>query len=134
MCLAVYLASNKPIPLVEWNDAAPRFNVVPITDDELLVKKQFRNQNVVYAGSHQGCGCGFFKEGASGEELLLVQANYDSFVRYLGELMSDGANIEIFCCWEGDQGSEPEFKERLSLAALGSESFEFKEKAYYEIV
>lgn len=133
MCLAVYLASDSPLPLVEWNEEHPRFNVVPITKNEIAVKKQFRHPNVVYAGSHQGCGCGFFKDGETGEDLMLVQANYDSLVRYLSELITDGANIEIFSCWEGDQGSEPETKQRLSLATLGSESFEFEEKAYYEI-
>ena len=99
----------------------------------MAVLKQFRHPNVVYAGSHQGCGCGFFKDGETGEDLMLVQANYDSLVRYLNEQINDGANIEIFSCWEGDQGSEPETKQRLSLATLGSESFEFEEKAYYEI-
>ena len=133
MCLAVYLASDKPLPLVEWDEDHPRFNVVLITKYEKVVKKQFRNPNVVYAGSHQRCGCGFFKEGEGGEELAAIQTNYGSLVYYLNELMSSGASIEIFSCWEGDQGSEPETKERLSLATLGSDGFEFKEKAYYEI-
>ena len=56
MCLAVYLASDKPLPLVEWNEKQPKFNVLPLDDRDTQVTKQFRNPFVVYAGSHEGCG------------------------------------------------------------------------------
>ncbi|MCU7933193.1 MAG: hypothetical protein KZQ90_20560 [Candidatus Thiodiazotropha sp. (ex Codakia rugifera)] len=133
MCLAVYIASDHTLPLVEWNEKEPKFNVVPINKSEKIVKKQFNLPNIVYAGSHVGCGCGFFKDGEVGEELAQVQATYDALVSYLQDLISQGADIEIFSCWEGDQSTKPEFKEKLSLEALGADEFEFKEKAYYEI-
>ncbi len=133
MCLAVYIASNESLPLVEWKEERPAFNVVPITKGELAVKRQFNNPIIVYAGSHEGCGCGFFKEGEVGEELTQVQENYNSLVSYLSGLVKASVSIEIYSCWEGDQGAEPEYRQKLSLAALGAEDFEFKEKAYYEI-
>ena len=121
------------MPLVEWNEKQPKFNVVAIIKNESVVKKQFQNPYVVYAGSHEGCGCGFFKEGEKGEELKVVQANYDSLAYCLSSLKFGGSKLEIFSCWEGDQGLEAEHRHIITLEELASPSFEFKEKAYYKI-
>ena len=134
MCLAIYLASDKQLNLVPWNEKQPKFNVISISSREGKVKKQFKYTNVVYIGSHEGCGCGFFKEGEIGEELKQIQANYDALAYYLTSQQFKGAQFEMFSCWEGDQGTVPEFNEKLSLKELVSLEFEFKEKAYYEIV
>jgi len=133
MCLAVYIASNKPLPLVNWNNDRPRFHVLAISEEDKGIAKQFKNKNVVYAGSHEGCGCGFFKEGEEGEKLKIRQANYEELAYYLSSLKFSGAKLELFSCWEGDQAETPEFRERISLATLVSPEFQFKEKAYYEI-
>ncbi|MES9844930.1 MAG: hypothetical protein ABW131_09820 [Candidatus Sedimenticola sp. 6PFRAG5] len=118
---------------MEWNEKKPGFNVVMLGDHESSVLKQFHNPYVVYAGSHEGCGCGFFKDGEIGEELKLVQSNYDSLANYLKALKLGGSKLEIYVCWEGDQDEEPEHKQIISLKELVSAPFEFKEKSYYEI-
>ena len=133
MCLAIYIASNKPLPLVEWNEKQPKFHVMAVTKEDGNIEKQFKNTNIAYAGSHEGCGCGFFKEGEEGQELNVRQANYDALGYYLSSLMLGGSEIEIFACWEGDQGEEADFREKISLKELAEPEFQFKEKAYYEI-
>ncbi len=133
MCLAVYIASDKTLPLIEWKKEKPAFNVVPLTKHENGVKRQFSRPFIAYAGSHEGCGCGFFKEGEEVKELEIVQANYDSLVNYLKKLKEQGASIEIYSCWEGDQEEEPEFTEKMTLEEISGQHFEFKEKAYYKI-
>ena len=133
MCLGVFIASNHPLPLVEWDEEQPRFNVVPLSGDEWRVKIQSQYPHVVYAGSHQRCGCGFIKDGEVGEELNAIQRNYDALAEYLRPLQSDGAALEIFSCWEGQQEDEPEHQQKLTLEQLVAPDFEFEEKAYYEI-
>ncbi|WPD22298.1 MAG: hypothetical protein SD837_19160 [Candidatus Electrothrix scaldis] len=88
---------------------------------------------VLYAGSHEGCGCGFIKEGEVGEQLEMVQSNYKQLASYLQKLRTSGYNIEIFVCWEGGQGAEPELRQRINVETLVMEGFEFQEKTYYEI-
>ena len=134
MCLAVYIASNATLPLVEWDKKQPKFNIASLSGYEVKVGKQFSCQHVVYAGSHEGCGCGFFKEGEVGDELAQVQSNYDSLADYLRLQSVKGIKFEIYSCWEGDQEEVPEFKEKINLSDLVAPEFEFKEKAYYEIV
>lgn len=133
MCLAVYIASDKPLPLVEWNEDQPKFHVLVVTKEDGKIAKQFKYKNIAYAGSHEGCGCGFFKEGEEGQELKIRQANYEALAYYLTSLKFSGSKIELFSCWEGDQGKEPEYREKVTLKELVAPEFEFKEKAHYEI-
>ena len=133
MCLAVYIASDKTLPLIKWDKEKPAFNVVPLSKYENRVQKHFRLPFIAYAGSHEGCGCGFLKDGVEGEDLEIVQSNYNSLVKYIHNLKDQGARIEIYSCWEGDQGKKPESKDTLDLQEINDQQFEFKEKAYYKI-
>jgi hypothetical protein len=59
MCLMVYLAAHEALRKVDWVEAAPAFYVAELSSDERSVNCQFRTGNVLYAGSYEGCGCGF---------------------------------------------------------------------------
>ncbi|CAI3799814.1 hypothetical protein [Rheinheimera sp. MM224] len=134
MCLALYIASDLKIPITAYNDRIPRFHVTELEKNDFLVKKQFCLPNVSYAGSNEGCGCGFFKDGLEGEELELAQENYYSLAHCVSALKFKGGKVALFACWEGDQGTMPKTREKLSVSELTSKAFEFKELAYYEIV
>ena len=134
MCLAVYIASNKELALIPWVEAKPSFNILPLSKEEIPVKKQFSLEFVYYVGSHQGCGCGFFKEGEAGEELAEVEESYKKLATYIIKAKENGASIQLFSCWEGDQTSKVENKEKINESTLNEKQFEFKEKWYYEIV
>ena len=134
MCLALYIASDIEIPRVAHNNRIPRFYVCDLGAEDILVKKQFCLPNVAYAGSNEGCGCGFFKDGLEGEVFELAQENYYSLAHLVAALKLKGGKVALFACWEGDQGTKPKTKEKLSVSGLTSKEFEFKEPAYYEIV
>ena len=116
-----------------WDEAAPGFYI-----GELLtegdVKMQFTLPNVAYAGSNEGCGCGFIKEGEEGEELEIVEENYRNLANYVRALQANGSRIELFSCWAGNETSKPDFNETVSVSDLIAGEFEFKEKALYRIV
>ena len=59
MCMALFLATTRPVAPIPLNDANPQFNIQPITDRERPVLAQFSKPSVVYLGSHTGCSCGF---------------------------------------------------------------------------
>ena len=59
MCMAVYFASDYSLPTSAWNQACPRFYVVELAAHDQSVRRQFSKPFVYYAGSHEGCGCGF---------------------------------------------------------------------------
>ena len=59
MCMMVYLAAESPLRIVAWNNAAPAFNTSPLARDVERVRGQFSKPHLIYAGSYEGCGCGF---------------------------------------------------------------------------
>jgi len=126
MCLAVYVASSEALPLIAWNQHAPSFYVEEIKVDDEVVRRQFTLPHVYYVGSHEGCGCGFFKEGRVGEELDLAQEDYRRLAKYLREAQRREADLELFTCWEGDQGRSPGYRETLTPADLEDADYEFK--------
>lgn len=132
MCLAVYIASSIGLPTTKWNESVPAFylETVPLGEN---VRKQFSLPNVYYVGSHEGCGCGFFKEGEADEELEIHQSNYASLARCIRSAQEKGAELELFACWEGDQGSKPEFVESTTATELENPAYQFKEKLFIHV-
>ena len=134
MCLMVYIGSDKPLPLINWNENKPSFNVSDLTKYEKSVTTQFKYPHVYNVGSHQGCGCGFFKGFKEEEELTQVFDNYHQLKDYLQKAKAMGASNQIYSCWDGDQEAKPEHREEINLNRLIEETFEFKEIALYEIL
>ena len=133
MCMAVYIAADRPLTPVPWNEAEPAFYSESI-DPSDRVFAQFTKRHVLYAGSHEGCGCGFQRGGLSElrepTESLARRASLDQFAAYLaGEIARVGA-IELYACWEGDQTAPVEHRRALTPTDLGADSFRFLQKEF----
>ena len=126
MCLAVYIGSDLPINEIAWSMERPAFHLTKANDSD-PVRQRFAGKYVYYAGSHEGCGCGFEKNGAPPEELATRQANYDALARALGIALQQGARPQVFTCWEGDQADEAESTESVSVGALAAPSYELQQ-------
>ena len=126
MCLAVYLASDRALASVPWDEDRPAFHLQPVAASA-LVRKQFKLAHVYYAGSHEGCGCGFSKDGEAGEDLARCQQNYAALARVAREAMANGATLQVFTCWEGDQDVAPESVAVVDAAALEAPEFGLRE-------
>ncbi|HKQ34122.1 MAG TPA: hypothetical protein VJT11_02330 [Nitrospiraceae bacterium] len=129
--MMVYIAAEKPLDTVAWDESEPAFYVSELHESELPVRSQFGVQNVYYTGSHEGCGCGFqygehpqFED----EERALKRKSLDSFADYLTEQLKRVNSIELYACWDGDQTAPPEHRRALSPDSLHSEHFYFLEK------
>jgi len=106
MCLAVYVASSVELTPSNWNEAAPSFYLESVPADD-PVRKQFVLSNVYYAGSHEGCGCGFFKEDhEEDEDFKLRLENYTRLAQCTREALARGTGCQLFACWEGEQALE----------------------------
>ena len=126
MCLAVYLASDTPIAAVAWDEDAPAFYTEPVAKGA-VVRKRFSLPFVYYAGSHEGCGCGFSKEGEIGPDLERCQKNYIALGQTLREALSRGAKVELFTCWEGEQSCAAKFIATTTPSQLEAPSFELRQ-------
>ncbi len=59
MCMTIYIASEYPLPTSLWDEANPCFYVSALSERDESVRRQFTKHWIYYAGSHEGCGCGF---------------------------------------------------------------------------
>ena len=102
MCLAVFLASDRPLPLVPWQEARPSFNVTELEPDETRVRGRFSKRHVYYLGAYTGCSCGFTPDDEAEEDASL--RSREDLVRYVTEALaaSGGATLELFTCWDDD--------------------------------
>ncbi len=132
MCLAVYLASDQDLPLLAWEEHAPAFHVDVLKDTDEPVSAHFSWPHVRYLGAHTFCGCGF-QAGEASEfgSLPPDQAQREQtlcqLAVYLEQRLRDGAHLQIFACWEGDQAKKPLERRRLAPANIGASEFWFHE-------
>ncbi|MBL8696047.1 MAG: hypothetical protein JNJ88_18270 [Planctomycetes bacterium] len=127
MCLAIYVGCEAPLPESAWDKNAPGFFLEQVPTKE-AVRGQFRSAHVYYAGSHEGCGCGFAKDGKDGDELEQCQQNYRALAAILSPAVSGGAQVQIFTCWEGEQTKEARTAEAVTVTQLVVPGFEFQQR------
>jgi hypothetical protein len=115
MCVAVYIASDKPLPLIPFDVGKPAFNVSEIGERSATVKQQFTKPHVYYVGSHTGCGCGFQNHsdmygtdfGTDPEEIVAGRESRQRLAEYLRAALATQESLELFASWEGDEEYEP---------------------------
>lgn len=134
MCLTLYLASSIPLPLIPWVEEAPSFYIKELEcpSDDPSVKSRFTLTHLYFVGSHMGCGCGFVKGAQEEDEAERIE-NYVKFADYVRIARTDGADLQLFSCWRGDELIEPESRHVVSADTLLDPEFEFEEKAFYVI-
>ena len=125
MCLALYLASSRPLPIIAWDPANPAFHVINPPESATGVRKHFRFENVYYAGSHQGCSCAFNYE-----------HEYDSILQlrdYLRNALASGAEIEAFACRIGNEEHDVQHALVTSPEGVALPEFFFKDGQFLVI-
>ena len=108
VCIAVYIAANRPLPTIDWDESHPAFYVATLGKDEEPVRNQFTKPHVYCAGSHEGCGCGFQlgkDRGPKDPEQARGRESLGAFSKYLEDALTRVDDLELFACWEGDQAA-----------------------------
>ena len=150
MCLVLYIGSDMDSPLIEpqdrstvdyddsaWPAKVTAFSVKELAGDEKAVVKHFNTKFVRYAGSFEGCGCGF---NASYSPEWYEQAEKDDHVRAGREsrrLLRDYIetyNIrQIYACWNCDEGHDAVSSLDIVYSQITDPNFEFTQKCLLRI-
>lgn len=101
MCLTLYVASEAVLPLVEFIRDVPKFNVTALKDYDLAARSTIEAANVVSAGAHTGCGCGFLRDEDEDQQTSDTQADRIALQHYLEQALEAG-DVDIYVCWNGD--------------------------------
>jgi hypothetical protein len=143
MCMMLYIASDKKLPLVPTGQVEYQ----PIYVDELSeynsgIKKQFTKKYSYYIGSYQGCGCGFSYgqyniDNEEVDESLIELFNTEEekgkksvreLFNYISNSLENVSEIELYSCWSGNEKDTPKHRVEISLANFSvGNKFSFEE-------
>jgi hypothetical protein len=132
MCLAVFIASDHPLPERAWSEESPGLGVTPLPERDAPVRGQFARAHVYSVRAHSGCGCGFSPEQEWNETAR--RDSVTALVAYLTDVGRTGP-VDLFVCWSdaADLEAEPKRRLRLAPAELGERSDWTAELTFVEI-
>ena len=119
MCYMLYLGSEQALPLIpapDWDSIgddvlakAPRLIIRTVPDEKAAVIGHFTEKHAVYAGSYEGCGCGFNlcadeydwydDEDDDGVAAALSAQSREA----LAEYVQRNGVTSLYGCWDGEQ-------------------------------
>jgi hypothetical protein len=134
--MMVYLASVRPLPLIPWDAARPAFHITELPEGRDAARSQFTLAHAYYAGSHEGCGCGFqygeyeLDDPDAGElaELARHKESRARLAQYLQSALAVVPVVELYACWDGDEGLRREYSDRILPQSLVTDRTFFRER------
>jgi hypothetical protein len=137
--MALFIASDEPLPVVEWRESAPAFNTQQLSDAEQGVRRHFTKPHVCYLGAHTGCSCGFaygqIPPGVHRDEReeAAGRASVAALRQYLAEAVERLGEVELCSSWEGDWHREPEQRLEVTPEWFGGDTFDMPEKVVFRV-
>ena len=132
MCMMVYVASDYALPTLPWDATCPQFHVTELNERSVPVRRHFTKPCAYYIGSHEGCGCGFQYgeyEGFEDEaDLPQKRESRRRLAEFLAVALQHQTQVELFACWDGDEGQEPEYRGQARPADLLQTRTFFRER------
>ncbi len=137
--MILYLAADQPLSLIPWDDTRPAFHVTELPANRAAVRRQFSRPFVYYAGSHEGCGCGFQYgeyevDDSDAEEWAEAALREDSrkrLVEYLKAALTKVSSVEVYACWDGDEALPQEHRDHGPVDRLLTDRTFFREREYF---
>jgi len=151
MCLVLYIGSDADCPLLEpqdfseidhndptWPTKVVPFSVQELADDQKAAAKHFSTKIVRYAGSFEGCGCGFNASYVpewdhSADEDDHFRAGRESR-RMLREYVKQHRIRQIYACWSGDESMDTESHLDIRPEQITDSSFQIPERVLLRIL
>ena len=146
MCFALYLASDRAVPIIPWDESTRHLHTEPVDADNLEVLQRFKFPNVCYVGSDTHCGCGFryatYQDGSwPGEEWypeddssIEAQSNHEQLVRFIKDNFPDRDTIELYGAWDGLPTGPILSEQTIPLDRVLDLGFYFRERGHYIVL
>ena len=133
MCLALFIASDSPLPALPWSADQPAFAAVPLAARQAPVRRRLARPHVYALWAHTGCGCGFSAEwewdAAARRQSVAALAAYVAGAAERGP-------TELAVCWDDAEEYEraPERRLRLAATELAERDDWLAERSHGEVV
>jgi hypothetical protein len=140
MCLALFIASDEPLPFVSWDARSPSFHTQALGPAEQDVLARFTKPHVYFLGAHTGCACGFnygLRDVRDADDLAEEAASHASVAAlrdYVRRAVVQQGEVELFASWEADWHQQPEEYLRITPDWFGGERFAMPEKTLFHVI
>lgn len=120
-----------------WPSKVVPFSVQELAGDDKAVAKHFDTKIVRYAGSFEGCGCGFNAsyvpewEGPAEEDDHFIAGRESR--RLLREYVEEHQIRQIYGCWSGDEGLDAESHLDITPDQITDANFQIPQRALLRI-
>lgn len=138
MCYEIYIASNKPLKTIQWDENNRKLNVEKIDSKDKIIRKVFSRQHIYYIGSHLKCGCGFFYESSLTSDCdgrvvaRQINQSQEELKEYIRQSLGKSKEIELYVSWEGEKEKGP--LKTICLTEKDVErQFNLEERHFYRI-
>jgi hypothetical protein len=122
---------------LSWPTKVVPFSVQELAGDEKTAAKHFDTKIVRYAGSFEGCGCGFNASYAPEWDDLAEED--DHFLagresrRLLKEYVEQNRISQIYACWSGDEAVDTESHMDITPDQITDPNFQFPQRVLLRI-
>jgi hypothetical protein len=133
MCLAVFVASDAPLPEEPWSAETPAFAVAPLAERQEPVRQQLARRHVAALWAHTGCGCGF--SARLEWDAAARRRSVAALAAYMGAAARQGP-VELAVYWDDadEYAGAPDRRLRLAAAELTERDDWLAERSRVEVV
>ncbi len=140
MCKLIYIAAEKPLPLVKLSNEEAAIVVQELSENEQRIVQRFAKPYVYYVGAYEGCGCGFSYGQYPIEDEYDRAQDYNAresvrqLAEYLSNAVEQAGDIEMLVCWTGEEEEMPKSRSTMTPVDFGGETFELEHPSFITIV
>ena len=131
MCVYVYVASAKTLPLKKLGPRSAPFKIEHLQRLDRPVRRHLKKRRLYFVASFEGCGCIF----AEAPPLSRSRSNYwkrcqssiDGFGRYLARAVKRSGELEVYAVENRWLGRRPRVRKKISVTEVLHPDFRFCE-------
>src|SRR5687767_2599742 len=135
MCMALYVAAERPLRTIPEVNPPAAIAVCSLDDRAEPVRRHFSKSHVYFIGAHTGCSCGFSFE-SDDDDAASGRASGRALRAFLDEAIAEAGEVELYACWDGEEGEAPGQRISLNLAEFAGdeERFDLVERRFIVLV
>ena len=146
MCFVLYIAADRPLPLIPWEPNADCVHTDNVPDSDTAIYSHFTRRHVYFVGSDTHCGCGYrnasYQNGSWPEEEwrpdddtrhITAQPNHERLVRLVREHLAGEESFELYGAWESSFIDPTLCHQDITIERLLELDFYFRDRGHYTV-
>ena len=131
MCVYVYIASTKTLPLKQLGRGSASFKIEHLQRLDRPVRKHLDKRRLYFAASFEGCGCIFAEapplSRSRNTYARRCQSSLEGFARYLARTVKRFGGLQVYAVENRWLGRRPRRRKRIAVTEVLSPNFRFRE-------